>query len=601
MKQLPLLASGLLVSLAALGQVTGGNGGGGGVTGPIQSSIATVTICPSNAINPQGCNVTLSGTADQTLINSAISSCGNSNMSAAFQGQTSGTTLTVNSIQSGQLSVYMDLSDGGVNITASTWYISAQLSGPTGGTGTYTVSKLGGGSIGTIAAEAMTGYNPGLGNGCKVFLRAGTVNVTGPIIIDRSYIDLEGENQPMWGSFSHFWNNTTPAGIVGTNNTQILTTADPGMTTGIVQVITTNIPDNGEARHRAIRIANLYIVGWTISGINYHGWGIYSSAAHDNCLIENNVIQRTNTAIIGSWDTGTIRHNSLQDNLSAIYLSGSGVNVSITNNIFFDIGGIAVQVYGADQLITFNKFGDCLGDCIFLSTTGTVVSGNQFSSTAARAINVNYNGNTVVGNTIDYSNGNAYTRSLSAIEVTAGGSLGKGNTIVGNTLIGAGTEPAGVYGIKIDSGGPAFNVVEGNDLYGTNGTAWNNATGISILDSGTSDMVRNNPGDLLTGNPTPTVSSGFGSTPSVTASQGYLSFSINVGTGGSATSGVIALPTAPTGWSCAIADTGATPTGQTEQTGSTVSTATFTNYSRTTGLAVAWTASEIIKGGCTWN
>lgn len=96
----------------------------------------------------------------------------------------------------------------------------------------------------------------------------------------------------------------------------------------------------------------------------------------------------------------------------------------------------------------------------------------------------------------------------------------------------------------------------------------------------------------------PTISSGFGTTPSVTQNNGASSFSINVGTGGTATSGVIGLPPALHAWVCTAADTGATPTGQTEQTATSTTTATLTNYSRTNGLAVAWTASEIIQVSC---
>jgi hypothetical protein len=106
---------------------------------------------------------------------------------------------------------------------------------------------------------------------------------------------------------------------------------------------------------------------------------------------------------------------------------------------------------------------------------------------------------------------------------------------------------------------------------------------------------------LLTSAVSPTISSGFGTTPSISHANGTLSFSVNVGTGGTATSGVVGLPTATDAWSCWAADTGTTPTGQTEQTGTSTTTATFTNYSRTTGLAVAWTASEILQIGCAAN
>lgn len=96
----------------------------------------------------------------------------------------------------------------------------------------------------------------------------------------------------------------------------------------------------------------------------------------------------------------------------------------------------------------------------------------------------------------------------------------------------------------------------------------------------------------------PTVSSGFGTSPSVSANKGPASFSVNVGTGGAASSGVIGLPTAAHGWACYATDV-TTPTGNsTWQTASSTTTATFTNYSRTLGTASAWTASDIIEIGC---
>jgi hypothetical protein len=102
--------------------------------------------------------------------------------------------------------------------------------------------------------------------------------------------------------------------------------------------------------------------------------------------------------------------------------------------------------------------------------------------------------------------------------------------------------------------------------------------------------------------PTPTISSGFGTSATVPNNSGPTSFSINVGTGGSASSGVIGLPAAQHGWACFISDGGTTPTGQTEISGpNTTTTVTVTNYSRTTGLAIAWTASEVLEAGCKQN
>lgn len=88
----------------------------------------------------------------------------------------------------------------------------------------------------------------------------------------------------------------------------------------------------------------------------------------------------------------------------------------------------------------------------------------------------------------------------------------------------------------------------------------------------------------------PTISSGFGTTPSISSGASVSSFQINVGTGGAATSGVIGLPTSPkTGWNCQVQDS--TTNIATRQSANTVSTVTLT-------AASAWTASDILIVSC---
>ena len=96
---------------------------------------------------------------------------------------------------------------------------------------------------------------------------------------------------------------------------------------------------------------------------------------------------------------------------------------------------------------------------------------------------------------------------------------------------------------------------------------------------------------------TPTVT-GFGTSPSVTASNGTHAFRVNVGTGGTASTGTITLPTAANGWNCFVNDVTNNASFVTSQDGGTTTTATVTNYSRTTGLAIAWTASDILAVNC---
>lgn len=108
-------------------------------------------------------------------------------------------------------------------------------------------------------------------------------------------------------------------------------------------------------------------------------------------------------------------------------------------------------------------------------------------------------------------------------------------------------------------------------------------------------------GKLFANNSAPTISSGFGTSPSVASNNGTAAFTINVGTGGAATSGVVGLPTATTGWNCFVNDLTAAAAHvayNTRQTASTTTTATLENQTTSTGAAVAWAASDILRVSC---
>lgn len=108
-------------------------------------------------------------------------------------------------------------------------------------------------------------------------------------------------------------------------------------------------------------------------------------------------------------------------------------------------------------------------------------------------------------------------------------------------------------------------------------------------------------GTLLTfSNAVPTISSGFGTAPSVSGTA--TAFRLNVGTGGIATGGVIGLPATGTGWNCQILNLTALAANRadqrTVQTASTTTTATVQNQTISTGAALVWTASDILAGSC---
>lgn len=104
-------------------------------------------------------------------------------------------------------------------------------------------------------------------------------------------------------------------------------------------------------------------------------------------------------------------------------------------------------------------------------------------------------------------------------------------------------------------------------------------------------------------NAIPTISSGFGTAPSVTAGT-VGSFRVNVGTGGAATGGVIATNiAAPTGWNCSVNDLTAAAANVAaftdRQTASTTTTITIQHQTLSTGAALVYTASDIVQLLCT--
>ncbi|MGH9421748.1 MAG: hypothetical protein ACRD3J_17350 [Thermoanaerobaculia bacterium] len=103
-------------------------------------------------------------------------------------------------------------------------------------------------------------------------------------------------------------------------------------------------------------------------------------------------------------------------------------------------------------------------------------------------------------------------------------------------------------------------------------------------------------------NATPTISSAFGTAPSVTAGK-VSSFRVNVGTGGAATGGVIAMNfTAPTGWNCQVSDVTAAAANVADFTdrmvSSTSTTVTVRHNTVSTGAVLVYTASDILELTC---
>jgi hypothetical protein len=99
-------------------------------------------------------------------------------------------------------------------------------------------------------------------------------------------------------------------------------------------------------------------------------------------------------------------------------------------------------------------------------------------------------------------------------------------------------------------------------------------------------------GSLIASSTLPTLGSGWGTNPTITASNTF-GFKIVVGTGG-ANAGTINFPTAPNGWIVYGADVTNGSSLFLQQTGSTATSATLTSYGITTGTASPMSAGDII-------
>lgn len=100
----------------------------------------------------------------------------------------------------------------------------------------------------------------------------------------------------------------------------------------------------------------------------------------------------------------------------------------------------------------------------------------------------------------------------------------------------------------------------------------------------------------------PTVTSA-GTSPAMAGGNGTATFRVNVGTGGVATTIVMAMPTATTGWNClgsnlTAAAANRNPTGVLLEQSSTTTAVTMQYQTVATGVALAFAASDIVLMTC---
>lgn len=256
--------------------------------------------------------------------------------------------------------------------------------------------------VSTTGAEA--GINPIIAsmcqanqNGCRIYLDIG-FQTTGPIVIDGDNVELSGMNHAMWGGYNHAWQNTgSPAGAVGCNANITAT----GSAYNIIEMQYNHMQGTDTTRHRGTCLHDLYLVG-----NNYSGVGVQIAQMDDNVTIRDMVIQRVATAISANLDSPTIYHNSLQDVVNGIQISG--VFPRITENLIFDVGGVGISSAAQNAIVRGNIIGDCAGGGFVGNGTGAIVEGNQLPTNNGVAILLNpgADDSIVSNNLIDCNNAN---------------------------------------------------------------------------------------------------------------------------------------------------------------------------------------------------
>ena len=177
-----------------------------------------------------------------------------------------------------------------------------------------------------------------------------------------------------------------------------------------------------------------------------------------------------------------------------------------------------------------------------------------------------------IGLTLDNPNTSTYATSILAIKAN-------------------GNYRAGIIGQQSGSSSSGYLIMQ----YSNNGSL---TEGLRV---GTSGLYFGGSAILLGAYAMPTISSGFCTSPTAPAGNGTWSFYFNIGSSCATSSGVLSMPSAAHGWSCNPKDVTAGATNNVQQTGKATNSVTFTNFSRTTGVAVNFGSGDTIEVDCLAN
>ncbi len=346
----------------------------------------------------------------------------------------------------------------------------------------------------------------------------------------------------------------------------------------------------------------------TVYGGTNSYFGIYVNAAK-NVHIDRNTVRGTDlhpimlvggTAPISNF---TVNGNVIDGTLNeGLFFAAALNNGTISGNVENLAGSI-------DNGISIDASGG-------YAIADLVVSGNEINSPGVTGIfvgEVNSPGSLVVrvivtGNKI--MNPNSYIDDGFEDGIQVFGAGAQVITVAGNDITNfTGRMRYNVGEVAGTDGAPSNNLIgpntgfpgtlgtvnaigSGTQVFATPPVANPSFTGASLLGS-----VKLG-GKMLHSATAPVPSGGFCNAPVVNAANGTAAFAVAVGSSCAGSSGTLTLPAASVGWLCHFDDLTAPASNAPAMTGSTPTTVTVSNFSRTTGANNNWPSGEVIAGQC---
>lgn len=244
------------------------------------------------------------------------------------------------------------------------------------------------------------------------------------------------------------------------------------------------------------------------------------------------------------------------------------------------------------------------------SSRALVMSSGYSAQAYARLFAYNYGGSAGMVLALNDPGGNVVVGATSGSEkLTVAGNISATSTSANALAVGANGTTNPVLKVDASTGSVATGI-------GVTGAAAGSGVAVAAISSGSNENLTLagkgtgavrflsplNFTSLAFSTTAPTVTSA-GTSPSIVASNGTAAFTINVGTGGTATTIVLAMPAATTGWICHATNVTATAANRADQavrlTASTTTSVTLQNQTVSTGAALAFTASDVVHCQCT--